>query len=98
MSSSVNTTQNKRNNRYLKITIHDNDFTNSLEQVAHTLNRIFSTIGKYPEEDELPLLKEYIESLWFSIDNIWQIMPDMVICHHIIPKMVSYVHMTQKRK
>lgn len=74
MSSSVNTTQNKRNNRYLKITIHDNDFTNSLEQVAHTLNRIFSTIGKYPEEDELPLLKEYIESLWFSIDNIWQIM------------------------
>ena len=66
MSSSVNTTQNKRNNRYLKITIHDNDFTNSLEQVAHTLNRIFSTIGKYPEED--------IESLWFSIDNIWQIM------------------------
>ena len=52
MSSSVNTTQNKRNNRYLKITIHDNDFTNSLEQVAHTLNRIFSTIGKYPEEDE----------------------------------------------
>lgn len=26
------------------------------------------------------------------------VMPDMVICHHIIQKMVSYVHMTQKRK
>lgn len=74
MSSPVNTTQSKCNNRYLKITIHDNDFTNSLEQVAHTLNRIFSITGRYPEEDELPLLKEYIESLWFSIDNIWQIM------------------------
>lgn len=74
MSSPVNTTQSKCNNRYLKITIHDNDFTNSLEQVAHTLNGIFSITGRYPEEDELPLLKKYIESLWFSIDNIWQIM------------------------
>lgn len=74
MSNSDNTMQSKCNNRYLKITIHDNDFTNSLEQVAHTLNGIFSITGRYPEEDELPLLKKYIESLWFSIDNIWQIM------------------------
>lgn len=74
MSNSDNAIQSKCNNRYLKITIHDNDFTTSLEYVAHTLNEIFQNVGRYPEEDELSLLKEYVKSLWFSLDNIWQFM------------------------
>lgn len=74
MSSSDNIIQSKCNNRYLRITIHDNDFITSLEYIAHTLNELFQNVGRYPEEDELPLLKEYVQSLWFSVDNIWQIM------------------------
>lgn len=74
MSNSDNKVQSKCNNRYLKITIHDNDFTTSLEYIANTLNEIFQNVGRYPEEDELPLLKEYVQSLWFSVDNIWGIM------------------------
>lgn len=74
MSNSDNKVQCKCNNRYLKITIHDNDFTTSLEYIANTLNEIFQNVGRYPEEDELPLLKEYVKSLWLSVDNIWEIM------------------------
>lgn len=62
------------NAKYLRITIHDNDFTTSLEHVANTLSKIFKSEGRYPEEDELPLLKKYVKSLWFSVDNIQSIM------------------------
>lgn len=74
MSNSSNTIQSKYISRYLRITIHDNDFTNSLEYVANTLNAVFKSEGRYPEEDELPLLKKYVQSLWFSIDNISDIL------------------------
>ena len=74
MSNSGNTIQSKYISRYLRITIHDNDFTNSLEHVANTLNAVFKSEGRYPEEDELPLLKKYVQSLWFSIDNISDIL------------------------
>lgn len=74
MSDSGNTIQSKCNSRYLRITIHDNDFINSLEHVANTLNAVFISEGRYPEEDELPLLKKYVQSLWFSIDSISDIL------------------------
>lgn len=59
---------------YLRITMHDNDFTNSLVTLANMLYKIFISEGRFPEKDELPLLKKYIQSLWFSIDNISRIM------------------------
>lgn len=64
----------RHNARYLKVTMHDNDFTNSLMHLGNTLYRIFLREERFPEEDELPLLKEYVKSLWYAIDNIESIM------------------------
>lgn len=60
--------------KYLRITMHDNDFTGSLIQLANILYEIFISEGRFPEEDELPILKKYIQSLWFSLHNISSIM------------------------
>lgn len=60
--------------KYLRITIHDNDFTGSLELLADILYRMFIVEGRFPEEDEFPLLEKYIQPLWFSLHNISCIM------------------------
>ena len=38
------------------------------------LYEIFIGEGRFPEEDELPLLKKYIQPLWFSLHNLDSIM------------------------
>ena len=60
--------------KYLRITMHDNDFTQSLIQLANMLYEIFLFEGRFPEKDELPLLKNYVKHLWFSLHNISSIM------------------------
>ena len=60
--------------KYLRVTIHDNDFWYSLSLLANMLYEIFIVEGRFPEEDELPLLKKYVQPLWFSLDNISSIM------------------------
>ena len=60
--------------KYLHITMYDNDFINSLSLLADMLYAIFILEGRFPEEDELTLLKKYIQPLWFSIHNINSIM------------------------
>lgn len=35
---------------------------------------IFIFEGRFPEEDELPLLKKYIQPLWFSLHNLSSVM------------------------
>ena len=44
---------------YLRITMHDNDFTGSLEHVANVLYEIFKYEDRFPEEDELSLIEKY---------------------------------------
>ena len=56
--------------KYLRVTIHDNDFWYSLSLLADMLYEIFIGEGRFPEEDELPLLKKYIQPLWFSLHNL----------------------------
>lgn len=60
--------------KYLRITMHDNDFSGSLELLADMLYEIFIGEGRFPEEDEFPLLEKYIQPLWFSLHNISHIM------------------------
>lgn len=60
--------------KYLRITIHDNDFWYSLSLLADMLYEIFIRKGRFPEEDELPLLKKYIRPLWFSLHNLNSVM------------------------
>lgn len=60
--------------KYLRVTMHDNDFCASLSLVANTLYEIFIKEGRFPEEDELPLLKKYMQPLLFSLHNLRSIM------------------------
>ncbi len=60
--------------KYLRITMYDNDFSQSLEQLSRMLYEMFLFEGRFPEEDELQLLEKYIQPLWFSIHNISKIM------------------------
>ena len=54
--------------KYLRITIHDNDFTTSLQRVGELLYETFYLEGKYPTEEDFPTLKEIIKHLWFCAD------------------------------
>ncbi len=60
--------------KYLRITMHDNDFWLSLEYLSKMLYDIFIFEKRFPEEDELPLLKKYIQPLWFSLHNLNAVM------------------------
>lgn len=60
--------------KYLRITMHDNDFSYSLSLLADMLYKIFIEEGRFPEEDELPLLKKYTQPLWFSLYNLNAVM------------------------
>jgi hypothetical protein len=53
-------------NKYLRITIHDNDFSLSLEWIGELLYEIFWAEDNYPTEEKLPMLKEHIKHLWHS--------------------------------
>ena len=52
--------------KYLRITIHDNDFSLSLEWIGELLYEIFWAEDNYPTEEKLPMLKEHIKRLWHS--------------------------------
>lgn len=75
--------------KYLRITMHDNDFWQSLALLADILYEIFNDEGRFPEEDELPVLKKYIQSLWFSLHNLYSAM-----CWN--KKSVGFTEMTEK--
>lgn len=50
--------------KYLKVTIYDNDFTSSLVRVCKILYNIFQDEDKYPEEKDFPFLKTAIQYMW----------------------------------
>lgn len=56
--------------KYLKVTIHDNDFTSYYHVLGETLYNIFKGYGKYPDKEDLPKIKTYINYLWWTIDNL----------------------------
>lgn len=60
--------------KYLRITIHDNDFSFSLEWIGELLYKIFYTEDNYPTEDKLLTLKEHIKHLWHRTHMIQNLM------------------------
>lgn len=58
------------NNKYLRVTIHDNDFTNSLLLVGGLLKQAFKYEGKYPVEQDFDILKETIKHIWYGTHGI----------------------------
>ena len=56
--------------KYLRITMHDNDFCCSLEFVGELLQQIFMFEVEYPTEKDFPTMKEMIKHIWYGVDNI----------------------------
>ena len=54
------------NAKYLRVTIHDNDFHTSLEMISELLYETFQMEDRYPTEEDFPVLKECIKHLWFG--------------------------------
>ena len=54
--------------KYLRVTIHDNDYRGSLKLVCDMLYEIFWMYG-YPTEEDFPRLKECIKHIWFGTHN-----------------------------
>lgn len=52
--------------KYLRVTIHDNDFSHSLKMIGELLYELFWFEGNYPTEEQFPMLKEYIKHLWYG--------------------------------
>jgi hypothetical protein len=60
--------------KYLSVTIHDNDFTSSLQMIGELLYDIFQFEEKYPTEEDFLTLKEIIKYLWFGADMAQDLM------------------------
>jgi hypothetical protein len=58
---------------YLKITLHDNDFTSYYKVLGNAILDTFNYAGYYPDESNLDMLKPYIANIWYSINNISEI-------------------------
>lgn len=55
------------NAKYLEVTIHDNDFSNSLMQTCHQLYSIWCDEGWFPTEENFSDLKKVIKHMWYSV-------------------------------
>lgn len=55
---------------YLKVTVHDNDFTSYYWQVGEAIQNIFKYEGKYSTKEDLDIIKPLIARLWWTIDNL----------------------------
>lgn len=53
------------NAKYLRVTIYDNYSTFSLKRISNILYEAFQREGKYPTEENFPVIKECIKHLWF---------------------------------
>lgn len=58
------------NAKYLRVTVHDNDFANSLLLVGDFLKQAFKHEGKYPIEQDFNVLKEAINHIWYGAYEI----------------------------
>lgn len=54
---------------YLRVTIHDRDYSLSLESVCRYLYDFFKTFERYPTEKDFDNLKNIIKHLWFATNK-----------------------------
>jgi len=62
------------NGKYLRVTIHDNDFISSLIKVGKLIYEHFCEEDCYPTEEQLPLLGECVKYLWLGADQVENLM------------------------
>lgn len=56
--------------KYLRVTLHDNDFIFELESVGELLQDLFIFYGKYPTEKDFPKLKKYIQHILYATNGV----------------------------
>ena len=56
--------------KYLMITLYDNDFTSYATLMGEALYNIFYTEDHYITEEDIPVIKEYIDHFWGSFHNL----------------------------
>ena len=56
--------------KYLRITMHDNDYSISLKIIGNTLKNLLNYHYEYITEEDLPKICSYIQSLWYSVHGI----------------------------
>ena len=62
------------NAKYLRVTIHDNDFCTSLAMISELLYETFQFEDRYPTEEDFPALKECIKHLFFGEHMVSKLM------------------------
>ena len=50
--------------------MHDNDFWLSLDFIGEIIQKIFIFEGKYPTEEDLPVLELMVKHMWYGAQNI----------------------------
>lgn len=60
--------------KYLRITLHDNDFTSYYQILGETLLKVFQSEKTYPTEEDLSEMETFVSHLWYSIHNIKSLM------------------------
>ena len=57
--------------KYLKISVNDSKYTKCYRAIGEALLEAFRmTDGKYPNQDDLEILKPFVCRLWSAIENI----------------------------
>lgn len=59
----------ENNTKYLKVTIHDNDFTTTLIDVCKELYTLFQE-ESFPDETDFPTMEKYIQQMFFGGSNL----------------------------
>ena len=54
--------------KYLRVTIHDNDFTSSLRIACEAFYQFCYEEDNYPDEEDFPIIREYFSHVWVGLD------------------------------
>lgn len=56
--------------KYLRVTIHDNDFTSSLRIACEAFYQLCYEEDNYPDEEDFPIVREYLSHVWVGLDSL----------------------------
>ena len=56
--------------KYLRVTIHDNDFTSSLRIACEAFYQLCYEENRYPDEEDFPIIRKYFSHVWSGLDSL----------------------------
>lgn len=56
--------------KYLKITMHDNDFTSYAREFGEYIYTMCLFECRFFDEEDIQIIKKYITLLWYSVDHL----------------------------